>query len=231
MVVDPDRQRLSPSIGDYLKAIWAVAGTGVASTKDVSERLSIIPASVTNMFARLRDMGLVGYERYKGASLTEKGRIEALCLLRRHRLIETFLLEHLGYSWQEVHEEAESLEHAISDTFTERLAELLGHPERSPYGHPIPETDGALPLERSYPLSETTVGCRVRVSKVSDEDALILEHLWQRGLVPGRLFNVIEARALDGVIAVQDEDGTSHVLGGPMASSVFVQPVSELVHD
>ena len=167
-MVDPDRQRLSPSIGDYLKAIWAVAGTGVASTKDVSERLSITPASVTNMFARLRDMGLVGYERYKGASLTEEGRIEAQRLLRRHRLIETFLLEHLGYSWQEVHEEAESLEHTISDTFTERLAELLGHPERSPYGHPIPETDGALPLERSYPLSKATVGCRVRVSKVSD---------------------------------------------------------------
>ena len=227
MVVDPHRQRLSPSIGDYLKAIWAVAGTGVASTKDVSERLSITPASVTNMFARLRDMGLVGYERYKGASLTEEGRIEALCLLRRHRLIETFLLEHLGYSWQEVHEEAESLEHAVSDEFTERLAKLLGHPEHSPYGHPIPETDGALPLERSYPLSDATVGCRVRISKVSDEDASILEHLWQRGLVPGRLLNVIEARVLDGVIAVDDDNGAFHVLGGSLANSVFVQNFPE----
>lgn len=221
----------SSSVGDYVKAVWEIAGTGAASTKDVAARLSVSPASVSNMFVRLQEMGLVEYERYRGASLTERGHEEALRLVRRHRLIETFLLEHLGYSWQEVHEEAESLEHTISDTFTERLAELLGHPERSPYGHPIPETDGALPLERSYPLSETTVGCRVRVSKVSDEDASILEHLWQRGLVPGRLFNVIEARALDGVIAVQDEDGTSHVLGGPLASSVFVQPVSELVHD
>jgi DtxR family Mn-dependent transcriptional regulator len=226
-MVDPDRRRLSPSIGDYLKAIWVVAGTGVASTKDVSEHLSITPASVTNMFARLRDMGLVGYERYKGASLTDEGRTEALRLLRRHRLIETFLLEHLGYSWQDIHEEAESLEHAVSDEFTERLAKFLGHPEHNPYGDPIPAADGAPPPECSHPLSEATVGCRVRISKVRDEDASILEHLWQRGLVPGRLLNVIEARVLDGVITVEDESGTSHALGGPLVNSIFIQSFPE----
>lgn len=86
------------------------------------------------MLGRLQEMGLVRYERYRGASLTERGRNEALRLVRRHRLIETFLLEHLGYSWQEVHEEAERLEHAVSDKFTERLAELLGHPDRDPQG-------------------------------------------------------------------------------------------------
>jgi DtxR family transcriptional regulator, Mn-dependent transcriptional regulator len=103
----------SVSVGDYVKAIWEVAGSGAASTKDVAERLSIAPPSVTNMFARLQEMGLVEYERYRGASLTERGRGEALRLVRRHRLIETFLLEHLGYSWEEVHEEAERLEHAV----------------------------------------------------------------------------------------------------------------------
>jgi DtxR family Mn-dependent transcriptional regulator len=226
-VADPDRQWLSPSVGDYLKAIWSVAGTGVTSTKEVSERLSIAPASVTNMFARLRDMGLVEYKRYQGATLTKRGRREALRLVRRHRLIETFLLEHLGYSWQDVHDEAERLEHAVSDKFTERLAEFLGYPEHSPYGHPIPQTDGSLPPERSYPLSEATVGCRVRISEVNDEDASILDHLWQRRLVPGRLLNVIEMRALDGVITVEDEDGALHALGESLASSILVQGFPE----
>ncbi len=110
------------------------------------------------MFARLHDLGLVDYERYRGASLTERGRREALRLLRRHRLIETFLLEHLGYSWQDIHEEAESLEHAVSDGFAERLAKFLGHPEHNPYGNPIPAADGALLSACSHPLSQATVG-------------------------------------------------------------------------
>src|SRR5215216_2343079 len=96
----------SSSVGDYLKAIWELSEEGTASTKDVADRLSIASASVSNMFVRLREMGLAEYERYQGASLTEAGRLEALRLLKRHRLIETFLLECLGYSWQEVHEEA-----------------------------------------------------------------------------------------------------------------------------
>src|SRR5918993_2001957 len=113
---------LSPSVGDSLKAIWEVGGSGAASTKDVADRLSISSASVSNMFVRLQEMGLADYERYRGTTLTEAGRLEALRLLRRHRLIETFLLECLGYSWDEVHEEAESLEHSVSDAYTERLA-------------------------------------------------------------------------------------------------------------
>jgi DtxR family Mn-dependent transcriptional regulator len=102
-----------------VKTIWEVAGTGAASTKDIADRLSIAPASVTGMFGRLQEMGLVEYKRYHGASLSESGRAEALRLVRRHRLVETFLTVHLGYSWEEVHEEAERLEHAVSDKFTE----------------------------------------------------------------------------------------------------------------
>jgi Mn-dependent DtxR family transcriptional regulator len=115
-------------VGDYLKAIWELSREGAASTKDIADRLSISSASVSNMFVRLQEMGLAEYERYQGASLTEAGRVEALRLLRRHRLIETFLLKCLNYSWEDVHEEAESLEHSVSDGFTERLAEFLGHP-------------------------------------------------------------------------------------------------------
>src|ERR671921_626559 len=142
----------SSSVGDYLKAIWETAGAGAASTKGVATRLSVSAASVTNMFGRMQEMGLVEYERYRGASLTRRGCAEALRLVRRHRLIETFLMEHLGYSWQDVHEEAEKLEHAVSDEFTERLAELLGHPGRDPHGDPIPEADGTIVVESLKPL-------------------------------------------------------------------------------
>src|ERR687895_1346420 len=146
----------SSSVGDYLKAVWelAVDSGDAASTKGVAARLSVSSASVSNMFARLQEMGLVRYERYRGATLTERGREEALRLVRRHRLIETFLLEHLGYDWQEVHDEAERLEHAVSDGFTERLAGYLGHPDQDPHGDPIPAADGTIQPDYSFPVSE-----------------------------------------------------------------------------
>jgi DtxR family transcriptional regulator, Mn-dependent transcriptional regulator len=212
----------SVSVGDYVKAIWEVAGSGVASTKDVAERLSIAPPSVTNMFVRLREMGFVEYERYRGVSLTERGREEALRLVRRHRLIESFLLEHLGYSWREVHEEAERLEHAVSDGFTERLAEFLGHPGQDPHGDPIPAADGTMQPDYSFPLSEAAAGQRVCISKVGDEPST-LDYLGERGLVPGRLLDIKEVRDLDGVVIVEDEDGRSHALGEPLARAVYVR--------
>jgi DtxR family transcriptional regulator, Mn-dependent transcriptional regulator len=215
----------STSVEDYVKAIWGIAGSSVASTKDVADRLSIAPPSVTNMFVRLREMGLVEYERYRGVSLTERGRAEALRLVRRHRLIETFLVEHLGYSWQEVHEEAERLEHAVSDGFTERLAEFLGHPDHDPHGDPIPAADGTLEQDDSFPLSDAVAGRRVRIYKVSDESIPTLDYLGEHGLVPGRLLDVKEVRALDGVVTVEDEDGDSHALGEALARSVFVRSV------
>jgi len=178
---------------------------------------------VSRMLGRLQGMGLVRHERYRGVSLTERGEAEALRLLRRHRLIEIFLIEHLGYSWQEVHEEAERLEHTVSDKFTERLAQLLGHPDRDPHGAPIPKADGTLAQEGSRPLSDATVGNRVRIMRVGHEDAPTLTYLGERGLVPGRLLKVEEVRALDGVVTVEDEDGVSHVLGEALAASVLVQ--------
>jgi len=212
----------SASVEDYVKAIWEIAGADVASTKDVADRLLIAPPSVTNMFVRLREMGFVEYERYRGVSLTERGREEALRLVRRHRLIETFLLEHLGYSWGEVHEEAERLEHAVSDGFTERLAEFLGHPGQDPHGDPIPAADGTMQPDDSFPLSEAAAGQRVRVSKVGDEPST-LDYLGEHGLVPGRLLSVREVRELDGVVIVEDEDERSHALGEPLARAVFVR--------
>ena len=210
-----------------MKAIWESAGSETASTKDVATRLSVSSASVTNMFGRLQEMGLVRYERYRGASLTRRGCREALRLVRRHRLIETFLLEHLGYSWQDVHEEAERLEHAVSDRFTERLAKLLGHPDRDPHGDLIPAADGTFASERSKPLSETEAGQRVHIIRVSDESASVLNHLGERGLIPGRVLRVKEVRSLDGVVTVEDEGGDEHPLGEALARAIFVQVVAE----
>jgi DtxR family transcriptional regulator, Mn-dependent transcriptional regulator len=221
----------SSSVGDYLKAIWELASEGSASTKEVAERLSVSSASVTGMFGRLQEMGLVRYERYRGASLTRRGLAEALRLVRRHRLIETFLMEHLGYSWQDVHEEAERLEHAVSDEFTERLAELLGHPGRDPHGDPIPAADGTLVPEISRPLSEAEAGQHARIVKVDDTSALVLNYLGDRGLVPGRVLEVKEVRAIDGVVTVEDEDGDEHPLGESLARAIFVQAASGAASD
>ena len=223
-MTDPTVEKpYSSSVGDYIKAIWDLGGMGSASTKDVADRLLVSPASVSNMFVRLQEMGLVEYERYQGASLTERGRVEALRLVRRHRLIETFLLEHLGYDWQEVHEEAERLEHAVSDAFTNRLAEFLGHPDHDPHGDPIPSAEGILEADDSFPLNQAVAGKRLRIFKVRDEDAAMLDYFGDRNLVPGRLLTVREVRILDGVVIVEDEEGEVYALGEPLARSMFVR--------
>jgi DtxR family transcriptional regulator, Mn-dependent transcriptional regulator len=223
-MTDPTVEKpYSSSVGDYIKAIWDLGGVSSASTKDVAARLLVSPASVSNMFVRLQEMGLAEYERYRGATLTERGRSEALRLVRRHRLIETFLLEHLGYDWQEVHEEAERLEHAVSDAFTDRLAELLGHPDHDPHGDPIPSAEGILEADDSFPLSKAVEGQRLRISKVRDEDAAMVDYFGDRNLVPGRLLTVREVRAIDGVVIVEDEEAEVYALGEPLARSMFVR--------
>jgi DtxR family Mn-dependent transcriptional regulator len=214
---------LSASVEDYLKAIWIIGEAGNASTKEVSEALSVAPASVTSMLGRLQEMGLVDYERYRGAALTARGRAEALRLVRRHRLIETFLVDRLGYSWQDVHEEAEKLEHAVSDTFTKRLAEFLGHPEHDPHGDPIPNAEGAVAPDRGVPLDEVEIGVRLRISRVGHRDTEVLSYLGERGLVPGRALEVREVRRLDGVVVLEDEDGEVHALGAILARAIFVR--------
>jgi DtxR family Mn-dependent transcriptional regulator len=132
-------------------------------------------------------------------------------------------LEHLGYDWQEVHDEAERLEHAVSDAFTGRLAELLGHPVHDPHGDPIPSAEGSLEMDDSFTLSQAFVGQRLRISKVRDEDAAMLDYLGERNLVPGRWLSVREIRTLDGVVIVEDEEAKIYALGEPLARSIFVR--------
>lgn len=138
-------------------------------------------------------------------------------------MIETFLTEQLGYPWEKVHEEAEHLEHAVSDVFTERLADLLGHPEYDPHGDPIPTAQGTVAPDDSRPLSQSKAGGRVRISRVGHEDAPTLAYMREHGLVPGKPLHVKEVRAVDGVVTVQDGYGAVHSLGRPLAGSIFVR--------
>jgi DtxR family Mn-dependent transcriptional regulator len=136
-------------------------------------------------------------------------------------------LEYLGYSWEEVHEEAECMEHSVTDLFTERLAAFLRHPAQDPHGDPIPTADGTLEADDSFPLAATTAGQQVRVYRVDDEESAKLAYLEELGLTPGRLLEVREVRALDGVVVVEDEAAKSRSIGGPLAASVFVRSASE----
>ncbi len=188
---DATELELSSAVGDYLKAIWQLAGAGTAATGDIARALGVTAPSVTGMLSRLRAQGLVQYQPYKGAELTEHGRREAMRLLRRHRLLETFMIGELGFGWDEVHDEAERLEHVVSDEFTERLARHLGDPTFDPHGDPIPRSDGSLPEGPDTPLSEAQVGERFVAHRVLTQDGDVLSYLFGLGIEPGRRLTVV----------------------------------------
>jgi DtxR family transcriptional regulator, Mn-dependent transcriptional regulator len=179
---------LSESIQDYLKAIYELSQAGSpTSTNQIAERLHVAPASVTGMLKRLARLNppLVDYHKHHGVQLTSEGLQISLQIIRKHRLIELFLVKMLGYSWDEVHDEAERLEHAVSFQFSERLARLLGEPDFDPHGDPIPSRDLQLPAVQSIPLSEVSPGERVVVRRVHTSDAALLRYLGEMGIQPG----------------------------------------------
>lgn len=210
---------VSQSVGDYAKAIWLIAGENVASTNAIAEELELSPASVSGMLARLSDMELIEYERYHGARLTPQGRHEALRLLRRHRLLETFMIERLNYSWDEVHEEAEAIEHTISDRFAERLAELLDHPTHDPHGDPIPTRDGVLPNTPSTPLAQLQVGETLVVARLTTQISDVLAHLAKLDIVPGRRLTVTAREPLGGLMQI-DVQGAQQVVSKELATLI-----------
>src|SRR5437588_8829107 len=171
---------------DYLKALYLLGGDGrPVPTRDLAQRLGISSPSVSEMVTRLSAQGLVEHDRYRGQQLTPHGRKVALELVRHHRLLEVFLVRVLGYSWDEVHDEAERLEHVISERMEKRIFELLGRPELDPHGHAIPTLAGTIPEVTTHPLSECRRGDDVTVRMVSDGDAGSLRELQRRGLMPG----------------------------------------------
>ncbi len=186
---------------DHLKALYHLGGADHAvPTGELAVRLGISPASVSEMVGRLAAQGLVTHDRYRGQQLTEEGRSAALELVRHHRLIEMFLVQVLGYGWDEVHEEAERLEHVISERMEERIFELLGRPDLDPHGHAIPTRQGRLREVASRPLSGCTAGENVVVRVVADDDAARLRELRRRGLVPGARLEVLLGTAYDSPI-------------------------------
>lgn len=214
---------LSSSVLDYLKATWVLGGDDNVSTNDLAAHLGITAPSVTNMLNKLDKLGFVTYERYYGAKLTEKGRLEALRVLRRHRLIETFLIDYLNYSWDEVHEEAELMEHTMTERFTERLAERLGQPAFDPHGDPIPAADGTLPKRKNQPLTNLEVGDTLQVNRILSQESEVLSYLFGLGVKPGTALEVTGVEPFGKLFHVTNEGGT-FALSADLAQQIEGQP-------
>jgi len=207
---------------DYLKALYQLHGDQrPVPTRELAQRLGISSPSVSEMVTRLSSQGLVEHDKYRGQQLTREGRKVALELVRHHRLLEMFLVEILGYSWDEVHEEAERLEHVISERMEQRIFELLGRPQLDPHGHAIPSLEGKVRSVSTRPLSECRAGERVVVQGVSDEDAGKLRELDRRGLLPGTRIDVVSESKFEGPIEVRIK-GRRDSLPLGLAKALFV---------
>lgn len=216
-------RRYSPAIQDYLKMILTLEEAGLpASNQVLAERLSVAPASVTGMLRRLAELRLIIYAPYKGADLTNAGRKVAVEVLRHHRLLETYLAEALGFSWDQVHPEAERLEHVISEEFEDRLFELLGRPTHDPHGDPIPDRDGTFPVSPEATLATAKAGAAVVVSRVATQEPEILRYLTACGLVIGAEVSVLEQVPHDGPVRVR-AGGAETSLDRELASRIRVQ--------
>ena len=223
MVEVARRSTFTQSQEDYLKALYHLHGdTRPVPTRELARRLGISSPSVSEMVGRLVTQGLVEHDRYRGQQLTKEGRKVALELVRHHRLLEMFLVRVLGYSWDEVHEEAERLEHVISERMEQRIFELLGRPELDPHGHAIPTLAGKVRPVSNRPLSECAVGEKVVVQGVSDDDAGKLRELDRRGLVPGTPVEVVGASEYEGPIDIRIRGHRVSVPLG-LARALFVE--------
>jgi DtxR family Mn-dependent transcriptional regulator len=217
------KRALTGQAEDYLKAIYELEQKGAAAaTNDIAERLDIAPASVSGMVQRLARLGLVRVVRYKGARLTDSGRGAALKLIRRHRIIESYLVERLGFGWDDVHDEAEHLEHAASDELIERMAESIGNPTADPHGAPIPSVSGEVDETRLESIADLEEGRTVSVVRMSDRDPEFLRYLDGMGIRPGARVRIAARAPFGGPLTLEIE-GASHVVGTAAAERVFIR--------
>ena len=213
------------AVEDYTKAIYGLQRHGSESitTSALAERLDVAPSSVTAMVKRLDELGMVRYEPYHGVTLTASGERLALEVIRHHRLIEAFLADALGMPWDRVHDEAEVLEHYISEELERRMADKLGNPSLDPHGDPIPTPELAIATDRTTSLDRLEAGELVIFARVSDSDPKMLRYLAERGIKPGARLRVTEAQPFGGPVFVEVE-GRRHALGGELAEKMRVEP-------
>lgn len=217
----------SKAVEDFLKAIYRLQqGMERVSTNALKDSLSISAPSVTDMAQRLVESGLIDYRKYYGVRLTEEGESIALKIIRRHRLIELYLVQELGYDLHEVHDEAEALEHAVSDRFVDALNEKLGAPSFDPHGDPIPAEDGTIALRELYHLTELPLHTPARVSRLTAHDADMLQHTLDKGFHLEALVTVIARDPFNGPLTLR-VGGVDVVLGYFVADSILVEQVDE----
>jgi DtxR family transcriptional regulator, Mn-dependent transcriptional regulator len=227
--VSPDGypRDLSTVAQDYLKVIWTAQewAPEKVSTKMLAERLGVSASTASESIRKLADQGLVDHAKYGAVTLTEQGRLAALAMVRRHRLMETFLVNELGYSWDEVHDEAEVLEHAVSDTMLDRIDAKLGYPTRDPHGDPIPAPDGRVPTPPARQLSVCEDGEAGVVARISDADPEMLRYFDSVGINLDSRVRVLARRDFAGMITVSIENdggGSTVDLGSPAAQAIWV---------
>lgn len=214
----------SISIENYLKALFHLERTSErVTTSALAAHLDVSQPSATKMMKSLASSGLVEHVPYQGASLTDAGRKSALRVIRNHRLIEVFLVDVLGYTWDEVHDEAERLEHAISDSLADRIDAYLGFPATDPHGDPIPTSDGELRRHVAVTLADLEDGTSAEVLRVLEQGNEVLRYLAGIGLRPGAQLTVLEALPFEGPIRVT-VGGKETPLGRPIARRVLVSP-------
>ena len=214
----------STAVQDYAKAIYALERRGgeTVSTNALAERLGVTAASASGMVKRLGELGLVEHQPYHGVSLTEAGRRVALEVIRHHRLLELYLVQSLGVPWARVHEEAEVLEHVLSEELEELIATQLGDPTLDPHGDPIPTRELKLEEPATESLQALEVGARGRFARVSDSDPDMLRFLAERGIAPGSELEVIDKQPFGGPLFVRFGEDV-HVLGGKLATAMRVE--------
>ena len=219
------KQRLTVSIQDYLKIIYELTERGEsASTNALAKKMKISAPSVTGMIQKLATSKppLVEYQKHQGVNLTKDGKRAALEVIRHHRLLEAWLVQTLGYSWDEVHEEAERLEHVISEDFEQRIAAAMGHPLRDPHGEVIPTEDLKMPVDESTPLSALRPGQTATVQRVNASDSDLLRHLEELGLIPNTQIEIKEHSPFDHNLTIKIGRKLI-VLGLNITSKVFVE--------
>lgn len=213
---------ITQAIQDYLKIIFKLASfEKPVNTNSIADRLQISQASVTGMIKKLSDLKLITHKPYYGVELTQSGRKIALEIIRHHRLLELYLAEALGYSWDMVHDEAEKLEHVISEEFEDKMAKILGNPTTDPHGAPIPSKDGKIEEQTLIPLTSAEAGQKVLVKQVSDSDPEMLRYLGEVGIYPDVELHILEKAPFGGPLLVKIGEGKHH-LGGTLTDNVMI---------